>query len=108
MLQETRAELDDFQRSSKELEEELERELERTEKAMQDLRVKATRAEMERDDWKVSVDSLVFMACGPTAFVDRSSSCPCKRRIIQPQPHFNASWTNYGSLTNNSRFNCAN
>lgn len=53
MLQETRAELDDFQRSSKELEEELERELERTEKAMQDLRVKAARAETERDEWKV-------------------------------------------------------
>lgn len=53
MLTETRAELDDFQRSSKELEEELERELERTEKAMQDLRVKAAKAETERDEWKV-------------------------------------------------------
>ncbi|KAI9058849.1 hypothetical protein FKP32DRAFT_1597160 [Trametes sanguinea] len=52
MLAETRAELDDFQHSSKELEEELERELERTEKAQQDLRVKVARAEQERDDWK--------------------------------------------------------
>ncbi|KAI8980672.1 hypothetical protein BD414DRAFT_464892 [Trametes punicea] len=52
MLAETRAELDDFHHSSKELEEELERELERTEKAQQELRVKVARAEQERDDWK--------------------------------------------------------
>ncbi|CDO76621.1 hypothetical protein BN946_scf184868.g35 [Trametes cinnabarina] len=52
MLAETRAELDDFQHSSKELEEELERELERTEKAQQDLRVKVAKAEQERDEWK--------------------------------------------------------
>ena len=53
MLAETRAELDDFHHSSKELEEELERELERTEKAQQELKVKVARAEQERDDWKV-------------------------------------------------------
>jgi nuclear distribution protein NudE len=53
MLAETRAELDDFQQSSKELEEELEAELERTEKAQKDLLVKASRAESERDEWKV-------------------------------------------------------
>lgn len=53
MLAETRAELDDFHHSSKELEEELERELERTEKAQQELKVKVARAETERDDWKV-------------------------------------------------------
>ncbi|KAI0673476.1 hypothetical protein C8Q78DRAFT_968772 [Trametes maxima] len=52
MLAETRAELDDFHHSSKELEEELERELERTEKAQQELKVKVVRAEQERDDWK--------------------------------------------------------
>ncbi|KAI0721300.1 hypothetical protein C8T65DRAFT_631263 [Cerioporus squamosus] len=52
MLAETRAELDDFHHSSKELEEELERELERTEKSQQDLKVKVARAEQERDDWK--------------------------------------------------------
>ncbi|KAH9898061.1 hypothetical protein C8Q73DRAFT_744154 [Cubamyces lactineus] len=52
MLAETRAELDDFHHSSKELEEELERELERTEKAQQELKVKVARAEQERDDWK--------------------------------------------------------
>ncbi|KAH9847376.1 hypothetical protein C2E23DRAFT_890054 [Lenzites betulinus] len=58
MLAETRAELDDFHHSSKELEEELERELERTEKAQQDLRVKVARAEQEREDWKGKFMSL--------------------------------------------------
>ena len=53
MLQETRAELDDFQVSSRELEEEWEKELGRTEKAQQELKVKAARAEHERDEWKV-------------------------------------------------------
>lgn len=53
MLTETRAELDEFQQSSKELEEELEAELERTEKAQKDLMVKASKAESERDEWKV-------------------------------------------------------
>lgn len=53
MLAETRAELDDFHASSKELEEELERELERTEKAQQELKIKVAKAEHERDDWKV-------------------------------------------------------
>ncbi|RDX52106.1 hypothetical protein OH76DRAFT_1401018 [Lentinus brumalis] len=52
MLAETRAELDDFHQSSKELEEELERELERTEKSQQELKIKVARAEQERDDWK--------------------------------------------------------
>ncbi|KAF9822021.1 hypothetical protein IEO21_00015 [Rhodonia placenta] len=58
MLAETRAELDDFHHSSKELEEELERELERTEKAQQDLKVKVARAEQERDEWKAKFMSL--------------------------------------------------
>ncbi|KAK0465189.1 uncharacterized protein EV420DRAFT_1513252 [Desarmillaria tabescens] len=52
MLAETRAELDDFHLASKELETELENELQRTEKAQQDLKVKAARAEIERDEWK--------------------------------------------------------
>lgn len=53
MLTETRAELDEFHTSSKELEEELIKEIERTEKAQQDLRVKVSRVETERDEWKV-------------------------------------------------------
>ncbi|CAK5280570.1 unnamed protein product, partial [Mycena citricolor] len=52
MLAETRAELDEFQVASRELEAELEAELQRTEKAQQDLKVKVARAETERDDWK--------------------------------------------------------
>jgi hypothetical protein len=53
VLAETRNELDEFQTSSKELEEELERELERVEKAQNDLKAKVSRAEGERDEWKV-------------------------------------------------------
>jgi len=53
MLAETRAELDEFHTSSKELEEELVKEIDRTEKAQQDLKVKVSRVETERDEWKV-------------------------------------------------------
>lgn len=60
MLAETRAELDDFHASSKELEEELERELERTEKAQQELKVKVAKAEHEKDEWKVSMSPIVI------------------------------------------------
>lgn len=55
MLAETRAELDDFQLSSKELEEELVKELDHTEKVQQDLKRKVAKAETERDEWKVSI-----------------------------------------------------
>ncbi|KAG6820372.1 hypothetical protein H0H93_001343 [Arthromyces matolae] len=58
MLAETRAELDDFHHASKELEAELENELQRTEKAQQVLKVKAIRAESERDEWKGKFMSL--------------------------------------------------
>ncbi|KAJ7837495.1 hypothetical protein B0H14DRAFT_3087183 [Mycena olivaceomarginata] len=58
MLTETRAELDEFQVASRELEAELEAELQRTEKAQQDLKVKVARAESERDDWKSRFMSL--------------------------------------------------
>ncbi|KAG9001985.1 NADH:ubiquinone oxidoreductase [Tulasnella sp. JGI-2019a] len=53
LLQETRAELDDFTRTSRELEEELERDLERTEKAQEELRMLVSKVEVERDDWKM-------------------------------------------------------
>lgn len=59
MLAETRAELDDFHASSKELEEELERELERTEKAQQELKVKVAKAEHEKDEWKVRLFPII-------------------------------------------------
>ncbi|KAF7320430.1 hypothetical protein MKEN_00827900 [Mycena kentingensis (nom. inval.)] len=58
MLAETRAELDEFQIASRELEAELEAELQRTEKAQQDLKVKVARAENERDEWKGKFMSL--------------------------------------------------
>ncbi|KAG9080615.1 NADH:ubiquinone oxidoreductase [Ceratobasidium sp. 370] len=58
LLQETRAELDEFQTSSKELEEELERELESTEQQMTDLRNRVERVERERDDSKNKLATL--------------------------------------------------
>ncbi|KAJ7169996.1 hypothetical protein C8R46DRAFT_1090785 [Mycena filopes] len=58
MLAETRAELDEFQVASRELETELEAELQRTEKSQQDLKVKVARAETERDEWKSKFVSL--------------------------------------------------
>lgn len=53
MLTETRAELDDFVHSSKELEEELLRELDRNEKVQKDLKDKVIAVEADRDNWKV-------------------------------------------------------
>lgn len=44
---------DDFQASSKELEEELERELASTESVQADLRAKIVRLESEKEEWKV-------------------------------------------------------
>lgn len=52
-LAETRAELDEFHVSSRELEEELIKENDRMEKSERDLIVKVARTETERDDWKV-------------------------------------------------------
>ena len=54
ILAETRAELDEFQAASKELEEELERELQRTDAEKEKLRVRASKAENEMENWKVS------------------------------------------------------
>ena len=53
MLTETRAELDEFVHSSKELEEELLRELDRNEKTQKDLKDKVIAVEADRDHWKV-------------------------------------------------------
>ncbi|KAH7883697.1 hypothetical protein F5I97DRAFT_1894882 [Phlebopus sp. FC_14] len=58
MLTETRAELDEFHTSSKELEEELIKEIERTERAQQELKIRVSRMETERDDWKSKFMSL--------------------------------------------------
>lgn len=54
-LQETRAALDEFQVSSRELEEELEKELQTTEKAYNDLKSRCEHYKREAEDWKVKV-----------------------------------------------------
>jgi len=59
MLAETRADLDEFHTSSKELEDELIKEIERTEKAQQELKVKVEKTELDRDEWKVVLLMLV-------------------------------------------------
>ncbi|KAI9479508.1 hypothetical protein BDB00DRAFT_858866 [Zychaea mexicana] len=51
-LQETRAALDEFQVSSRELEEELEKELQTTEKAYKDLKSRCEHYKFEADEWK--------------------------------------------------------
>ncbi|ORX58898.1 hypothetical protein DM01DRAFT_1301634 [Hesseltinella vesiculosa] len=51
-LQETRAALDEFQISSRELEEELEKELQTTEKAYKDLKAICERSKRDADEWK--------------------------------------------------------
>ncbi|KAF7307034.1 hypothetical protein MIND_00496400 [Mycena indigotica] len=71
MLAETRAELDEFQVASRELEAELEAELQRNEKVQQDLRVKVARTENERDDWKAKFMSLQTTHNTATATLQR-------------------------------------
>jgi predicted nucleic acid-binding Zn-ribbon protein len=52
-LQDTRAALDEFQVSSRELEEELEKELQTTEKAYNDLKSRCEHFKRDADEWKV-------------------------------------------------------
>ncbi|CAO3687128.1 unnamed protein product [Rhizopus stolonifer] len=52
-LQDTRAALDEFQVSSRELEEELEKELQTTEKAYSDLKARCEQYRGDAEDWKV-------------------------------------------------------
>ena len=88
MLAETRAELDEFHTSSKELEEELIKEIDRTERAQQDLKVKVSRTETERDEWKVRFrpngrsNGLIKHCCSP-------NSCLFKPLITPPLHPFN-------------------
>ena len=74
MLAETRAELDEFQVASRELEAELEAELHRTEKAQQDLKVKAARAEAERDEWKARFYPVLYRTTYQISFIRCSPS----------------------------------
>lgn len=50
---------DEFQASSKELEDELERELSATEKQQTELKEKIKRLEAEKDEWKVRIRSML-------------------------------------------------
>lgn len=52
-LSDTRAALDEFQVSSRELEEELEKELQTTEKVCGDLKARCEQLKRESEDWKV-------------------------------------------------------
>jgi hypothetical protein len=52
-LSETRAALDEFQVSSRELEEELEKELQTTEKVCGDLKARCEQLKRESEEWKV-------------------------------------------------------
>ena len=94
MLAETRAELDEFQQSSKELEEELEAELERTEKAQKDLMVIASKAESERDEWKVR-----------TSFPSSLPTLTPRSHILQPtdQIHVSSNTTQHNRRLSSAR-----
>jgi hypothetical protein len=109
MLAETRAELEDFQQSSKELEEELEQELVRTEKAQQDLKIKASKAEAERDEWKVcliSVSLPPFHSCICLCY--SPSSCPYKQLTTQPQLLSSVNWISSDKSSRKLKSNYAN
>jgi predicted nucleic acid-binding Zn-ribbon protein len=60
-LSETRAALDEFQVSSRELEEELEKELQSTEKVCGDLKSRCEQLKRESEDWKVGLFSYTVM-----------------------------------------------
>jgi hypothetical protein len=107
VLADTRNELDDFHHSSKELEEELERELERAEKAQKDLKHKVSRAESERDEWKVCACVYAIpmqaQAAHDGVLRHRRNSCPCKRHTTPRRHPSSASWTCSGRSSRRSR-----
>ncbi|KAK4685527.1 hypothetical protein P7C73_g4626, partial [Tremellales sp. Uapishka_1] len=70
-LNETRAELDEFQTSSKELEDELEKELAVTEKQQGELKERIKRLEMEKDDLRAKHLALQKMHSSTTAAMQR-------------------------------------
>ncbi len=93
MLSEARAELDDFQHSSKELEEELERELDRTEKVQKELRVKVSVAESQSAEWKVRANTQHTLRDTTCSCAARTNLSPYKRIIIPRQPHYSVNST---------------
>ncbi|CEI97138.1 hypothetical protein RMCBS344292_11276 [Rhizopus microsporus] len=84
-LQETRAALDEFQVSSRELEEELEKELQTTEKAYNDLKSRCEHYKREAEDWKNQSMSKILRWCR------------CNERSIfseQPKSHLERKYWN--------------
>lgn len=67
-LSETRAALDEFQVSSRELEEELEKELQTTEKVCGDLKARCEQLKRESEEWKVNCSHTLRL-------LDRSIEC---------------------------------
>lgn len=80
-LQETRAALDEFQVSSRELEEELEKELQTTEKAYKDLKARCEHFKYEADDWKVRHLFIVYMCMMLTLFSSPNIRKPSMNKI---------------------------
>ncbi|WVR07640.1 hypothetical protein IAU60_004682 [Kwoniella sp. DSM 27419] len=71
MLTETRAELEEFQQSSKELEDEMEQELAANDKQQADLKDKIKRLEAEKDEWKAKQIALQKMHSSTTSAMQR-------------------------------------
>ncbi|WVQ84646.1 hypothetical protein IAT38_006801 [Cryptococcus sp. DSM 104549] len=71
MLTDTRAELEEFQQSSKELEDEMEQELASNDKQQADLRDKIKRLEVEKEEWRSKHISLQKMHSSTTAAMQR-------------------------------------
>ncbi|WRT70183.1 uncharacterized protein IL334_007177 [Kwoniella shivajii] len=71
MLTETRAELEEFQQSSKELEDEMEQELASNEKVQGELKEKIKRLEIEKEEWKSKQIALQKLHSSTTAAMHR-------------------------------------
>ncbi|WVR00145.1 hypothetical protein IAU59_007287 [Kwoniella sp. CBS 9459] len=71
MLSETRAELEEFQQSSRELEDEMEQELAANEKQQDELRERIKRIEAEKEEWKAKQIALQKMHSSTTAAMQR-------------------------------------
>ncbi|WWC64536.1 uncharacterized protein I303_107146 [Kwoniella dejecticola CBS 10117] len=71
MLSETRAELEEFTQSSKELEDEMEAELANVEKVQMELKEKIKRLELEKEEWKSKQIALQKMHSSTTAAMQR-------------------------------------
>lgn len=87
LLDDTRLELDEFQTSSRELEEELEKDLERSEKAKLELENKVAKIEGEKDDWKVRI--FILPVSSRSLILILSSSCHIQSKFMSLQTTYN-------------------